>query len=58
METLVGNITTIVSSAMSWVSTAASTITAEGNEILLLAVLVPFVGLGIGLLKRLLGTRA
>lgn len=46
----------IVSESTSWVGTAASTITS--NSIILLAVLVPFVGLGIGLLKRLIRTRA
>lgn len=52
------NITPVVSAAFSWVGTAVNAITAEGNELLLMAVVLPFVGLGIGLLRRLFGTKA
>lgn len=40
----------------SWISTAVSTIT--GNPLILIAVVIPFVGLGIGLLKRLFSAKA
>lgn len=58
MSTLITSITSIVTAAFGWVTTAVSTITASGNELLLMAVVVPFVGLGVGLLRRLIGTRA
>lgn len=57
MATLLQNITLIVNTAFGWVSTAVSTINASGNEILLLSIIIPFVGLAIGLLKRLLSVR-
>lgn len=57
MATLLQNITLIVNAAFGWVSTAVSTINASGNEILLLSIIIPFVGLAIGLLKRLLSVR-
>lgn len=52
------NITPVVTAAFGWVSTAVSTITTSGNELLLMAVVLPFVGLGVGLLRRLFGTKA
>lgn len=58
MSALITSITSIVTAAFGWVTTAVSTITATGNELLLMAVVVPFVGLGVGLLRRLIGTRA
>lgn len=57
MSTLLANVTLVVNSAFTWVSTAVSTITASGNEILELSIIIPFVGLAIGLLKRLLSVR-
>lgn len=58
MSDIISAVTSIVNAAFGWVGTAVSTITASGNELLLMAVVLPFVGLGIGLLKRLFGTRA
>lgn len=40
----------------SWISTIISTITS--NPLILMAVILPFVGLGVGLLRRLFGTKA
>lgn len=40
----------------SWISTVVSTITS--NPLILIATVLPFVGLGIGLLRRLFGTKA
>lgn len=45
----------LVSGAVSWLGSYVSAITASGNDVLLLMVVaVPLVGLGVGLLKRLL----
>ncbi len=49
--TSVGN---VVTSAITWTGQFLSMITAEGNEILFLFVILPLVGLGIGLTKRML----
>lgn len=67
MSTIIGYITDLINAIFvgdptastpvpSWISTIISTITS--NPLILIAVLVPFVGLGIGLLRRLIGTRA
>lgn len=58
MASLITSITSLVTAAFGWVTTAVGTITAEGNELLLMAVVLPFVGLGVGLLRRLFGTKA
>ena len=44
----------IVTGAVTWMGKFLATITADGNEILLLFVLLPLVGLGIGLCRRML----
>lgn len=55
MAALITAITAVVSGAVSWLTTYVGAITATGNEVLLLMVVaVPLVGLGVGLLKRLL----
>ncbi len=54
MTTLMTNVGDIFTTAIGVVCEVATTITAEGNEILLLFVLLPLVGLGIGLFKRLM----
>lgn len=55
MAALITAVTTLVTGAVSWMGSYVSAITAEGNELLLLMVVaVPLVGLGVGLLKRLL----
>lgn len=58
MASIISSVTSLVTAAFGWVTTAVSTITATGNELLLMAVILPFVGLGIGLLRRLFGTKA
>ncbi len=50
--TLVGTIGDIFSATIDWVGTVASTVT--GSPLLLIGVIVGFVGLGVGLFKRLL----
>ena len=51
-------IVTAVGSIFTWaigcVSTVATTIGAEGNEVLLFFCLIPAIGLGVGLFKRLI----
>lgn len=54
MATFISGIGSIVTGAVSWVTTTVGSIVAEGNDILLFFVLMPFVGLGIGLLRRML----
>lgn len=53
MANILSTVGDVVTSAISWIGDYASLITAEGNEIMLLFVLLPLVGLGIGLLKRM-----
>lgn len=53
MAAILSTITSIVTAAVGWTGQYLSMITAEGNEILLLFVVVPMVGLGIGILSRL-----
>lgn len=52
MANVIAAIGQIFTAAMSWASTVASTI--AGNPLLLIFVLVPLVGLGIGIFRRLL----
>lgn len=54
MDTILGAVGNVVTSGISWAGQFISMITAQGNEILLLFVLLPLVGLGIGLTKRML----
>jgi len=57
MADIIATITSVFTAAIGWVGTVASTI--AGQPILLLAVVgVPLCGLGIGMFKRLLSTRA
>ena len=43
----------IITSAIGWVTSFVGSITAVGNELILLFVIIPVVGLGVGLLSRL-----
>lgn len=54
MSAVLSNVTSIVSSAISWLTSYIGVVTATGNELLLLFVCVPLVGLGVGLLKRMI----
>lgn len=57
MSTILSNVTTLLSSVTTWVGTFIECIT--DNEILTLFCLVlPLVGLGIGIIKRLVKVRA
>ena len=57
MEAIITSITTVFTAAIGWVGTVASTI-AEEPILLLACVGVPLCGLGVGMFKRLLSTRA
>lgn len=54
METLLGNISSVVSAAMGWAGDVVTFITASGHELVLLFVITAFVGLGVGLLRRMI----
>lgn len=57
MATLIDSIGEVFTAAIGWVGTTAATITDE--PILLLACVgIPLCGLGVGMFKRLLSTRA
>lgn len=54
MAALLSTITSIVTSVITWVSSFIGIITAEGNEFLLLMLLVPIIGFAVGVLRRLI----
>lgn len=51
ISTILGNVTTLVTEAIKWVGSYVGAITS--NPLLLMFVIVAFVGLGVGLIKRL-----
>lgn len=58
MSTLLGNVTTFVTDAIGWMGQFLSEITSDTSGVLVtFVVAVPLVGLGIGLLKRLISVR-
>lgn len=58
MATVISAIGDFIDGAVSWMGTILRTITATGNEVLLIfCVCVPLVGLGIGMLSRLIHVR-
>lgn len=57
MSELITAITTVFTAAIGWVGTVAGTI--AGNNILLLSCVgIPLCGLGVGMFKRLLSSKA
>lgn len=54
MATLIQTITSVVTAAVGWVTSFIGVVTAEGNEFLLIMLILPIVGFGLGLLKRLI----
>lgn len=54
MTALLANVTSVVTSAVGWMGSYLSTITASGNEVLLLFTVIPLVGVGVGLVRRML----
>lgn len=58
MSSLISAVTSWVTAVAGYITTWVATITASGNEILLLGcVAIPLVGVGIGALKRMLSSR-
>lgn len=55
MATILSDATSIVTEALSWVGQVVSTVT--GAPLLLLFVILPLVGLGIGLFRRLINVQ-
>lgn len=52
ISTLLGHVTSFVTEAIDWVGSFAELIT--GNPLLLMFTIVAFVGLGVGLIRRLI----
>ena len=52
MATLIESITSVFTAAIGWVGTVADTV--AGEPLLLIGVIIGFVGLGVGLFRRLL----
>ena len=52
MATLIESITSVFTAAIGWVGTVADTV--AGEPLLLLGVVIGFIGLGVGLFRRLL----
>lgn len=52
MSSIVSTITTLVSSSVSWITTAVGAVMASGNELLLFFVLISFCSIGFGLFRR------
>lgn len=54
MAALLQTITSVVTSVVSWVTSFIGVITADGNEFLLLMLIVPVIGFAVGILRRLI----
>ena len=58
MTTILTNVGSFVTASIGWMGDFVETITASGNEVLFIFVAaVPLVGIGVGLLNRLIHTR-
>ena len=57
MEAILTTVGSVVTSAVTWVGQFAGTITASGNEILLIPICLAVAGFGVGILKRLITVR-
>lgn len=54
LTTILTNIGSVVTSAITWMGNYLSLITTSGNEILFVFTVIPLVGLGVGLVKRMI----
>lgn len=54
LQSLLNNIGSVVSSAIDWMGDYLDLITTSGNELLLVFTVIPLVGLGIGLVRRMI----
>ena len=55
ISTLVGDVSTMFTAAMGWAADVGEAI--AGNPLLLMFCIIPVVGLGVGLFRRMLGIR-
>ena len=55
IATIISNVTSVFTAAMGWAADVGEAI--AGNPLLLLFCIIPLVGLGVGLFRRLLGVR-
>lgn len=53
VSSILSAVTSFVTSAVSWMGTIIASITAAGNEILLIGFVMAIAGFGVGLFKRL-----
>ena len=58
MTAIINAIGSLVTAAGTWITSTVGVITTSGNELLLFCVIVGFVGVGIGLVKRVMKLRA
>ena len=54
MAALLTTIGSFITSAFTWAGSVVTFITAEGHELILLFIITSFVGLGIGLVRRMI----
>lgn len=54
LASILTSIGSVVTSAMTWAGSVVTFITGEGHELVLLFVIVAFVGLGVGMLRRMI----
>lgn len=52
MASIITNVTSLVTASVTWITSAVGAVMAEGNELLLFFVLIGFVSIGFGLLRR------
>lgn len=55
VQTIISTLTTLVTAFAGYVTTWVSTIFASGNELLVVALVMPLIGVGITLIRRLMG---
>ena len=54
LDTILNSIGSVVTSAITWMGDYLSLITKTGNEILFIFTVIPLVGLGVGLIRRMI----
>lgn len=54
MSALMTTITSVFSTVIEWVGTVGTTIMDDGNELMLLFIIIPVIGLAVGMFRRLL----
>ena len=54
LSTILSSIGSVVTSAITWMGDYLALITQTGNEILFIFTVIPLVGLGVGLVRRMI----